>query len=127
MEEERIVRLGILDEPVHSPKNVSLGGLTHGVLLIIRQDNHVFASVSEVLVQVGGHVLDIVDTSAQLALLVEVVDTDQQRLSLAGAARVLEVVALRRALAEADRVARGRCRGAVVALVVGVMVDVGDA
>ena len=134
MEEEGIVRLGVLDEPVHGAKDVHLGGLTHGVLLIIRQDHHVFTSVAKVLVQVGRHVLDIVDTSAQLTLLVEVVNSDQQSLSLARAARVLEVVPLRRSLTEADRLGGWRSRDAVitvgavvavVAVVVGILVDVG--
>lgn len=53
MEEERIIRLCILDQPVHSTKNVSLRRLAHRVLLVIGQENHVFTGVSEVLVQVG--------------------------------------------------------------------------
>jgi len=49
MEEERIVRPRILDQPMHSPENVLLRRLTHRVLLIIRKDDHIFPFVAEVL------------------------------------------------------------------------------
>lgn len=77
MEEERIIGLRILDQPVHGAEDIRLGRLAHGVLLVIGQDHHILAGVAEVLVQVGGHVLDVVDTSAQLTFLTEIVDSDQ--------------------------------------------------
>lgn len=76
MEEQRVIGTRILDQPVHSPKNVCLCWLAHWVLLVISQEHHVLASIAEVLVQVGRHVLDIVDTSAQLTFLAEVIDTN---------------------------------------------------
>ena len=86
MEEQRVIGLSVLDQPVHGPKNVGLSRLAHGILLIISQKNHVLTGITKVLVQIGGHVLDIVDTSAQLALLTKVIDSNQKRLSLARAA-----------------------------------------
>ena len=123
MEEQRVVRLRIFDQPVHGAQDVRLGRLAHGVLLVVGQDDHVLARVAEVLVEVGAHVLDVVDAAAQLAALAEVVDADEQRLAPARAAAVLEAVALRRALAEGlHGLRRGRGR-AVVTLDVGIGVD----
>lgn len=117
MEEQRVIGTRILDQPVHSPKNVCLGRLAHRVLLVIGQEDHVLASVAEVLVQVGRHVLHIVDTSAQLTFLSEVIDTNQQGLSLTRTAGVLEAVALGSAVTEGDGIAgRG---GWTAALAVG--------
>ena len=64
VEEEGVVGAGVLDEPVHGAQDVGLGGLGHGVLLVVGQDDHVFASVAEVLVEVGGHVLDVVNAAS---------------------------------------------------------------
>lgn len=125
MEKEGVVGLGVLDQPVHGAQDVGLGGLAHGVLLVIGEKDHVFAGIAEVLVQVGGHVLDVVDASAQLAFLTEVVDADQEGLSLPRAPRVLEVVALGRAMAERDGVGWGR-RGTAVATLVRVVLLVGS-
>ena len=100
MEEQRIVGLRVLDQPVHGAQNIRLSRLTHGVLLIIGEEDHVLAGIAEILVQVCRHVLDIVDTSAKLTLLTKVVDSDQQRLALTSAARVLEAIPLRGAVAE---------------------------
>jgi hypothetical protein len=82
MEEKRVVGLGVFDQPMHCSENISLVWLAHGILLIISQDHHVFSSVSEVLIQVRGHVLDVVDTSSKLSSLVEIVDANEKCLSL---------------------------------------------
>lgn len=105
MEEQRVIRLGVLNQPVHGSKNVGFGRLTHGVLLVISQQNHILTGIPKVLVQVIRHVFDIVYATPQLALLAEVVDSNHQRLSLARAARILETVALRCAMTEGDGVA----------------------
>lgn len=76
MEEERVVGSSILDQPVHGTKNVLLCGLTHGILLIVGQDDHVFSFITKMFHQISSHVSDIVDTSTQLATLAEVVDTN---------------------------------------------------
>lgn len=102
MEEQRIVGLRILDQPVHSAQDIRLGRLAHGVLLIIGEEHHVFAGIAKILVQVCGHVLHIIDTSTKLTLLAEVVDSDQQRLALTSAARVLEAISLRGTVTERD-------------------------
>lgn len=106
MEEEGVIGLGVLNKPVHSTQDVGLGRLAHWVLLVIGQNNHVLTGITKGLVQVGRHVLDVVDTPAQLTLLTEIIDTNQQRLSLASASGVLESVILRSAVTEGDGVAR---------------------
>jgi hypothetical protein len=84
MKKQRIIRLRILDQPMHRPQNISFRRLTHGILLIIRKKNHILTGITKGLVQVRRHVLNIIDTSTQLALLTKVVDADQERFSFAG-------------------------------------------
>ncbi len=93
MEEQGVVRPGILDQPVHGSENVRFCGLAHRTLLVIGKKNHVPSLVSKVLIEVSGHVLDVIYTAAQLATLIEVVDSNQQSFSPAGAVRVLEGIA----------------------------------
>lgn len=78
---------------MHRPQNVGFCRLTHGILLVVSQNDHVFTLVPEVSVQVARHVLDIVYASSQLASLTEVVNSDQQCFSSACAIRVLEGIA----------------------------------
>ena len=120
MEEQRIVGLCVFDQPMHSPQNVLFRRLAHGVLLIVGQDHHVFTGVSEIAVQVTRHVFHIVDASSQLPFLSKVVDTDQQGLTPACTARVLEIVTLRCALAKAMVPLRRWRRGVMVSLDIGV-------
>lgn len=110
MEEERVVGARIFYQPVHGPQDVRLGRLAHRVLLIVGEKNHVFALVAKVLVEVGAHVLDIIDTSAQLAPLPEVVDANEQGLALTGAVRVLERIAGGSAMTEGLGLLWGRRR-----------------
>lgn len=77
MEKERVIRLRILNEPVHSTQDIHLSRLAHRILLVIGKDDHVLPSIAKALVQIGGHILNIVDTATQLALLSKVVDSDQ--------------------------------------------------
>lgn len=77
VEEERVIGSGVLNKPVHGAQNVLLGGLTHGVLLVVCQGDHVLALVAESLHEVVGHVFYIVDTASELTLLSKVVDTNQ--------------------------------------------------
>lgn len=62
---------------MHGPQNVPFFRKRHFVLLVVRQDHHIFPGVAEVLVQIGRHVLDVVDASSQLAFLAKVVDPDK--------------------------------------------------
>ena len=80
---------------MHCSKNVGLVRLTHGILLIISQDDHIFSRISKVLVQVRGHVLDIVDASSELSSLVEVINANQKCLSLASTRGILIIIARR--------------------------------
>jgi hypothetical protein len=54
------------------------------VWLVVGQDDHVFPSVSIPLDQETRDIVDIVDATAQLTILAEVVDTNQERLALTG-------------------------------------------
>lgn len=100
MEEQRIVRPRIFDQPMHRAEDVGLGRLAHWILLIIGQEHHVLALVVEVLVEVSRHVLNIVDASSKLPSLTKIVDANQQRLPSAATIRVLELIALRRTVAK---------------------------
>lgn len=123
MEKERVVWSSIFNQPVHGTQNVLLGGLAHSVLLIVGQYDHVLSLVSEVLVEIGRHVLRVIDASSQLALLTKVVDAYQECLASTSAVGVLEGVALRGAVAEALCLGWGRCwcAGSVIVLLVNIV------
>ncbi len=77
---------------MHGSQDVCFGGLTHGVLLVVGQGNHVLSLVSKEFVQIGAHVLDIVYAAAKLTSLSKVVDAYEESFSPAVASRVLEGV-----------------------------------
>ena len=100
VEEEGVVGLGVFDQPVHGAQDVGLGRLGHGVVLVVGQDDHVFSGVPEALVEVCGHVFDVVDAAAQLAALPKVVYSDQESFSPASAVTVLKGVAIGSSMTE---------------------------
>lgn len=114
MEEKRIVGSRILDKPMHGTEDVCLGRLAHRILLVISKNDHVLSSVAKALVQISRQVPSIVDTTTQLAFLIEIIDANQQCLSFSRAARVLEVVALGSTVTERDRFRRRGSGGATV-------------
>lgn len=123
MEEQRIIRFRILNQPVHSAQDVLLRGLAHRILLVIGQDDHILACIAKIAVEVGGHVFDVVDAASQLTLLTKVVDTDQECLASPCTIGILEAVALRGAGAKALH-GLGRWRWSIViALDVGIRID----
>lgn len=77
---------------MHSAQDVLLGRLTHRVLLVVGEQDHVLPLVSKVLNQVRGHVAHVIDAASQLAALAEVVDANEQGLPAAIALRVLECI-----------------------------------
>ena len=93
VDEERIVWLSISDEPMHGTQDVGLGRYTHGILLIVRQNDHILAAIPVSLMQEGGHVGYIVDTTVQFVGLTKIVDPDEQRLSAPSTCRVLKLIA----------------------------------
>ena len=101
---------------MHRPQNIRLGRLTHRILLIVRQEDHILPSIAKVLFEVGGHVSNIVDATTKLPSLVEVVDPDEKRLSTAGAIRVLEIVAWRSPPSKVLRRMRRRRRSGRITL-----------
>ena len=81
--------------------------------MVVGEDDHILAAVPVALGQKGGQVLGVVDAAAQLSLLAEVVDTDQESLALPGTVGILEGIAFRGAMTELlGRARRGRA-GAV--------------
>lgn len=104
---------------MHRSKYVLLCRLAHGILLIIGQDDHVLTRIAEIAIEVGRHVLHIVDASSQLPPLTEVIDTNQQSLPSSGTIGVLEVVSLRCAIAEPLHALRGWRRR------IGITMDIG--
>jgi hypothetical protein len=114
VEEEGVVGPGVLDEPMHGPQDVLLGGLAHGVLLVVGKDNHVLALVTKMLDQIRRHVPDIIDASSQLAALAKVVDADEQSFSPAGTHAILKGVVLRGSVAKGLGAGRRRDRSIVV-------------
>ena len=64
MEEQRIIWLCILYQPVHCAEYVGLCRLAHGILLIVRQDDHIFSRVVKVLIEICRHVFHVVDASS---------------------------------------------------------------
>jgi len=120
MEEQRIVSLGVLDQPMHCSQNVGLRRLAHGILLIVGQDNHVFSRVAEIAIEVCRHILDVVDAPSKLPPLAEVIDADQQCFSFTCTIRILEAISLWCALTESLLGFRWWWWGFEIALGVGV-------
>ena len=108
---------------MHCAEDVLFGRLAHRILLVIGQYDHILPRVAEILVQVGAHVLDIVDTTSQLPALVKVVDSNQKRFPPSRTITILEVIALRCTIAKRLCCLWGRWRGTVVALHVCIRVD----
>ena len=100
MEEQGVIGLGALNQPFHGPNDVPFGGLHDGVVLVVCQDDHVLPLVAIALDEEARDVVDVVDTSSQLTVLAEVVDTDEEGLALAGTVGVLEGVPVRGAVTE---------------------------
>ena len=61
---------------MHCSQYILLCRLAHRILLIIGQDDHVLSRIAEIAIEVGRHVLHIVDASSQLSSLPEVIDAD---------------------------------------------------
>lgn len=101
---------------MHGTENVLLGGLAHGVLLVIRKNDHVLSPVSEMLNQVSSHVANIIDAPPQLTTLAEVIDANQQAFPTPSAVGVAVCIALRSSLAEVLGLGWGRWRASTVAI-----------
>lgn len=100
MQEERIVGLRPIDQPIHGAQDVLLGGLQHRIRLVVREDDHVLPLVVVALHQEVGHVLGIVDAAPERRARPDVVDADEQRLALSGTVTVLECIPLWRSVSE---------------------------
>jgi hypothetical protein len=125
VKEEGIVGSRVLNKPVHGSQNILLGGLAHGILLVIGQNNHVFTSVAKVLGEIGRHVADVVDAATQLTALAKVINADEESFTPASALRVLERVALGSAASKVLRCARGSLDGIMAALLEPVLLILG--
>jgi hypothetical protein len=80
MEEERVLGLCVLDEPLHPVPDVGCGGPLVLVDLIISQQNRVLVPETVVAVQKPKHVACVIDAPEKLVRITKVVDADQQRL-----------------------------------------------
>ena len=100
VEEEGVIRPGILHEPMHCSQDILLGGLAHGILLVISENNHILATVTKVLDEVVCHVATVIDASSQLATLAKIVDSDEESFATAGTIGVAEGITV-----EAEEVA----------------------
>lgn len=105
---------------MHGTQYVLLCRLTHRILLVICQDDHIFPLVIEMIVQVRRHILDVVYASSQLSSLPEVIDADKECLTITCAGRVLEIVALRSSLTETLHGLWWRWRGIVITVYKGI-------
>lgn len=47
VQEKGVVRLSILDEPLHRPEDIVLGRHRPGILLVVCEDDHVLGLVAE--------------------------------------------------------------------------------
>ena len=118
MEEKRIVGSRVVNEPAHRSDDVVLGRVFSGVRLVVGQDYHIIPLVVVALVEESRHILSIVDTSSQLALLSKVVDSNQQSLALSSTVGVLKGVSLRSTLTEVlRRCGRGRAGATTLATI----------
>jgi hypothetical protein len=64
VEKQRIIRLRVSNQPVHSRQNILLRRLALRMLLVVGENHHVIPFVVESVVEEAGHVLDIVDATA---------------------------------------------------------------
>lgn len=110
MNEKRIVPLRILDQPLHRSQDIGFCWDTHGVLLVVGQDDHVFSPVAVSFMEEGRHVGHIVDTAAEGVRLPGIVNPNQQGLPSARTSGVLEAIVGRSSLAELLRL-HGRAWG----------------
>lgn len=90
--EEGVVRLSITNKPLHCAENVCLCGNTHGVALVIGENDHVLSAITKSLMQESGHIGDIVDAALERIRLPKIVNADQQRPAATGTSGVLELV-----------------------------------
>ena len=122
VEEQRVIRSGILDQPVHSTENVLFRRLAHWVLLIVGEKNHILSGVPKVRVEISRHVLDIVDTASKLTSLTEVVYANEKRFASTCAVGVLEAIPLRSTTAKTLHALGRRRRSIVVSGAVGICI-----
>lgn len=77
MKEKRVVRLRIFDQPVHCSQYIRLGRNAQWIFLVVGQNNHVLPPIPVSLMEESRHVSNIVDASAKLIRLSDIVDSNQ--------------------------------------------------
>ena len=110
VEEERVVRLSPVHQPGHCAQDILPRGLTPRIPLVVGKDDHILPPEALLLHQEIREIPNIVDTALQLALLPEIVDANQERLSLPSAVRVLVGVVRWRTVSELLHSRRRRWR-----------------
>jgi hypothetical protein len=91
VEEERVVRTGIADEPLHGIHDIPLRRDLAGVGRVIREGDNVLLPIVPLGAKEALDVRHIVDTSTQLSRGSFVVDANKQCLAASVTHRVLEV------------------------------------
>lgn len=105
---------------MHGAEDILFGRLTHRVVLVIGQNDHVFALIAEMLCQIRRHIPYVVDAASQLSALTKVVDAHKQSFPPSGTGTILEGIILRSTVAKRLRASGRRWRCVLVAVAVGI-------
>src|SRR5271156_3522408 len=80
MKEKTVVGFSVRNKPMHCANDIRTRRSTSGILLVIRQYDHIVISKSIPLIQKRLQIPDIVDTTFKLIRCARVIYPDQQRL-----------------------------------------------
>lgn len=100
MKEEGIVGLSIAHKPSHGLDNIGTRRLHDWVGLVISQNDHILALIPVSLNQECRNVVNIIDATAQLAVLTEIVDSYEESLASTCTVGVLESVSIGSSMAK---------------------------
>jgi hypothetical protein len=76
MEEETIMRLSVLHQPLHPTEYIVFGRLRTRIWIIVREDDHVVEGESIEAIHEHGYISGIVDTPPQLYPLADIIDAN---------------------------------------------------
>lgn len=74
MEEETIMRLSVLHQPLHRTEYIVFSRLRKRIWIIVREDDHVVEGKAVEAIHEHGYISGIVDTSPQLYPLADIID-----------------------------------------------------
>ena len=82
VEEQVVIGLSAFNQPIHGASDIGSRWVSHGVLLVVSENDHVVPLETVTLVHELGHVADVIDTSFKFVGCSKVVYTDQQCLDV---------------------------------------------